>query len=248
MIAVEYLYKKFAKYYDLIYSGKDYTAETDFLKYLVKKHHIKGKDTLEVGCGTGSHAILLQKSGFNMTCIDLNKEMLTVARKKNRKIPFIQGDMRDFTLRKKFDIILCLFSTIHYNQGVSDLRKTIRNFNNHLRPGGLLIFDMGFNEERWDPSKSRDVMHTSTKELELVIFSVTSRKKEHGIFQRAYMLFKDGRFTFAKERHDLTIFRTPEVKMFLQQEGFDAEIHEGYSPKKWKPSSKKYVVFAAVKR
>lgn len=98
---MEYLYKKFAEYYDLCYSGKDYAKETNFLQNLIKKYKINGKKILDVGCGTGNHALLLKKKGFDVTGIDLNKEMLKVAKKKSKSIKFLQGDMRNFDLKKR---------------------------------------------------------------------------------------------------------------------------------------------------
>jgi ubiquinone/menaquinone biosynthesis C-methylase UbiE len=168
---MDYLYKKFAKYYDLCYSGKDYVKETKFLEALIKKHKIKGKKILEVGSGTGNHAVCLEKKGFDIIGVDLNEEMLAVARKKSKKIKFVQGDMRSFNIKDEFDIILCLFSTMHYNTNVSDLKKTLKNFYKHLKKGGLLIFDMGFNEERYSAKQVH--AHTgswSRGDVELVRF------------------------------------------------------------------------------
>ena len=53
------LYKKYAKYYDLIYSKKDYVNETKFILSMIRQNKVKGKNILEVGCGTGGHAIFL---------------------------------------------------------------------------------------------------------------------------------------------------------------------------------------------
>ena len=37
-MAKEQLYKKFAKYYDKIYSKKDYKKEVEFIEWAIKKH------------------------------------------------------------------------------------------------------------------------------------------------------------------------------------------------------------------
>jgi SAM-dependent methyltransferase len=245
---MEYLYKKYAKYYDLIYASKGYDEETKFIKEMIRKHSIKGRELLEVGCGTGNHAVILQKSGFRITGIDLNEEMLSVARKKTNKIKFAQGDMRSFRLNKKFDILLCLFSTIHYNQSTDELKKTLQNFHSHLRKGGLLIFDMGFNEERWDEKKGRTLEDYRGKDMDLVRFDKSTREGKFGLFHMAYILFKDNKFNFGSEVHKLRIFKTPEVKRILENVGFDAEIYSGYTKKRWDAKSQNYVVFAAVKR
>ncbi len=244
---MKFLYKRFAKYYDLIYAGKSYAEETRFLSGLIKKHKIRGKDLLEIGCGTGNHAISLKSKGFKITGIDLNKEMLAVARKKTKSITFRQGDMRTFRLKKRFDIILCLFSTIHYNLSYMDLEKTLRNFYDHLEEGGMLIFDMGFNDERWDEDKSRHLCDCSDDEVDLIRFSKSTRKGNHGFLNMAYILRKDNKFHFGEEMHKLRIFRTPQVKKTLERIGFKAQLFEGYSNRSWKKSSKNYVVCAALK-
>jgi len=96
------LYGRFARYYDLIYSGKDYERETRIIMDLVKRAGVKGRDLLDVGCGTGRHAVLLSEKGFKVTGIDLSPEMLKIARRRSKKVRFLQGDMRTFDLGKEF--------------------------------------------------------------------------------------------------------------------------------------------------
>ena len=243
---MDYLYKKFAKYYDLCYSEKNYDKETKFLQFLIKKNKIKGKKILEVGCGTGGHALFLKKKGFEIIGVDLNQEMLDVAKTKTNKIKFYQGDMRTFKLKEKFDIILCLFSTIHYNQNYEELEKTINNFKEHLNENGLLIFDMGFNEERWEGSHLH-VGNWSNKEADLVRFSKSRREGNFGLLDMAYILYKDNKFHFGSEQHKLRIFKTLNVKSLVEKLGFKVNLYESYKNKQWTTKSKKYVVFACLK-
>ena len=50
------LYKNLAKYYDCVYSMKDYKKEADALKRIIARYKkIKGKNLLEVACGTGNY-------------------------------------------------------------------------------------------------------------------------------------------------------------------------------------------------
>jgi SAM-dependent methyltransferase len=240
-------YKKFAKYYDLIYSKKDYALETKFLFNEIKRNKITGKSVLEVGCGTGGHAVYLKNKKFEITGIDLNKEMLAVARKKSKSIKFLQGDMRNFNLKKKFDIVLCLFSTMHYNQNYSELKKTLKNYYNHLEKSDLLIFDMGFNRERIKNSKSV-VNHEFNETVDLVRFSKSRLFGNYCYLDMAYMIFKNNKFTYADEVHKMRIFETLKVKKILEQIGFKVDLFEYYTSKKWTKISKKYVVFSCVKK
>lgn len=244
---MKYLYKKFAEYYDLIYSKKNYSKETNFIENLIKKYKIKGKKILDLGCGTGSHAIHLNEKGFDVFGIDISKEILKVAKNKSKKATFLKGDMKNFRLKKEFDIVLCLFSTIHYNQSFKELKKTLKNIYSHLKKGGLLIFDMGFNEERWKEGYSH-IESWSNKKIELVRFSKSIRQKNFGILNMAYILFKNNKFYFGKEKHKLKIFKTLEVKKLTEKLGFKTYLYEDYTSKHWKKNSKKYVVFVCIKK
>jgi len=247
---MECLYKKFAKYYDLCYSDKDYSKETESIKKQLKKNNIKGKKVLDVGCGTGTHDFLLKKQGFEITGIDLNKEMLEIARKKSKSIKFLQGDMKDFKLNEKFDVVLCLFSTMHYNKNQRELNKTMKNLYKHLKKDGILIFDLSFTKERWKEGRT-NVEHKANNDIDFVRFSKTRNKGKQGILDLAYIIYKNKgnkRFHFGEEKHELGIFKTKEVKKLAEETGLKTSIYEKFSQKTWKKGSKKRPVFVCVKK
>ena len=54
-MADQALYKELAKYYDLIYSFKDYKKESEILVKLIRKYkQSDDKSLLDVGCGTNN--------------------------------------------------------------------------------------------------------------------------------------------------------------------------------------------------
>jgi len=246
------LYKKYAKYYDLIYAKKNYAKETKFLEQLIKKHKITGKDILEVGCGTGSHAMFLKKKGFKVTGIDLGKEMIAVAKKKDPSGDWRVGNMQRFRLSEQYDIVICLFSVMHYNLGYPALKKTLANFHTHLKRGGLLIFDMGFNEERFDPKGRVFIDVRKGKEFglnaDLVRYNRSRKQGSKCLIDMGYMIYKNNKFEFASEQHQLYIFETIKVKKLAEQLGFQVDIYHKYLMEKWKKTSKGYAVFAALKK
>ncbi len=67
--------------------------------------------------------------------------MLTIARKKHPDVVFHQGDMTDFKLKNRFDIITCLFSAIGHVKTKARMRGAVRNMAGHLRHGGLMILE-----------------------------------------------------------------------------------------------------------
>src|SRR5579859_3065632 len=129
------IYKDLARYYDLIYSWKDYKKEAETIRRLIAKYKkSKGNDLLEVACGTGGHIQYL-KDHFQATGTDINNGMLGVARKKVKGIRFQQADMVTMNLSHEFDAIVCLFSSIGYLKTDAALKKTLRNFARHLKTG-----------------------------------------------------------------------------------------------------------------
>ena len=78
----EALYKSLAKYYDLIYSFKNYKKEvTEITKLINEYKSSTGNQLLDVACGTGSHIEFFVKD-FDCIGVDLNLEMLEFAKEK----------------------------------------------------------------------------------------------------------------------------------------------------------------------
>ena len=72
----------YAQQYDLLYKDKNYDAEVALLERLFQAHALEGNSVLDLGCGTGQHAIRLAKRGFDVTGVDRSPEMLRIARVK----------------------------------------------------------------------------------------------------------------------------------------------------------------------
>jgi len=67
--------------------------------------------------------------------------MIEIAKNKVPNAKFKVANMVDFRLKEKFDVIICLFSSIGYVQSFSDLVKTLENFYKHLNGEGLAIVE-----------------------------------------------------------------------------------------------------------
>ncbi|TET28556.1 MAG: class I SAM-dependent methyltransferase [Candidatus Heimdallarchaeota archaeon] len=143
----EALYKTLAKYYDLIYTWKDYEKEAEEIKKLINKYKLSsGNQLLDIACGTGSH-IKYFVDDFDCWGVDLNLEMLELAKEKAPKAKFIEADMINLKLEQEFDVIVCLFSSIGYVKTEENLRKTISGFTRHLKKGGVVIIEPWLTKE-----------------------------------------------------------------------------------------------------
>ena len=139
----------YAKYYDLVNQDKDYKAECDFLQAIFGKYFSKSVRTiLDLGCGTGGHAMNLAEKGCKVTGVDLSRKMLEIGERKAKKrkldIKFIGGDIRNIQLNRKFDAVISMFAVISYQITNEDLMSVFKTASRHLKKNGLFIFDVWF--------------------------------------------------------------------------------------------------------
>ncbi len=238
----EQLYKKYAKFYDKIYSKKKYDAEVDFINSVVKNFKVKGKNLLDMACGTGTHAKKFANNGFQVTGVDVNSEMLKLARKKTKEASFVVGSMQSCKSKKKFDIITCLFTAINYNKNISELKSTIKNFSNLLNKGGVVIFDLGLIKGKEDKKTGVFIDTYSEDNLQIARISQWNPSKENPeIYNANFLMFvKDkGKVDFEIDEHELGIFSVEEIKSIMEKNGLAVKVYDNFSLKKYTKKSKR---------
>lgn len=105
----------------------------------------KGGSVLDIGCGSGHIALILEREGFTVTGIDVSRKMLGLAKKYSPTSKFARMDMRKLEFPpKSFDGITCFYSMIHVPR-VSH-RQILRRFWKVLKTGGVLAIHMGWSD------------------------------------------------------------------------------------------------------
>lgn len=94
---------------------------------------------LDIGCGTGSHLLLLQDNGLNCTGIDISPGAIQVARERGA-IAVIEGDIRTAEVGK-FDTLLLLMNGIGLAGSLADLPEFLGLLKDLLHPGGQILLD-----------------------------------------------------------------------------------------------------------
>jgi len=139
-------FDRYAQWYDLIYRDKDYKTECDFIEEIFQNYSEKSvRAILDGMCGTGGHAIILAKRGYELMGIDASEVMIETAEKKRKQakvnIAFHVMDLRQFNLNKRFDAAICMFAGVDYLPQTQDILKTLSNIRRHLEKDSLFVFD-----------------------------------------------------------------------------------------------------------
>ncbi len=91
---------------------------------------------LDAACGTGRYSAFLNSIGHNVTGIDISDDMLKLAKKKNKNINFIQGDLNTLPFEnEKFNLVVCGLA-IHY---VTNIDEVIKELTRVVLPGGYIV-------------------------------------------------------------------------------------------------------------
>lgn len=205
------MYSITAKYYDDIYkaTGKDYHAESNKAHKLIQRYkRTKGNMLLDVGCGTGIHANLIGKH-YRVEGLDLEPRMLAIARKNFPKIQFRQGNMSNFKISRKFDVITCLFSAIGHVKTKTLLQKTIKNMSQHLISGGVLLLEPWFAPEEWHTGSIFTVT-VNKPGLKIVRMSRSSQRGKISLIEFQYLIGTSKGIEQGSEILELGLFKKEE--------------------------------------
>jgi SAM-dependent methyltransferase len=139
------VFADYAPWYDLLYRDKDYAAETSFVEARLRDHGVSTGKLLDLGCGTGLHALAFARQGWNVAGIDLSHEMIASAKARAAQaglsIPFRQGDVRETGPERDYDAVVSLFHVASYQTSRDALAAMFRTAHAALKPGGIFFFD-----------------------------------------------------------------------------------------------------------
>jgi SAM-dependent methyltransferase len=139
-------YDLIASMYDQIYeeelSGRSY--EATIVSGLCRRLRPEADSILDLGSGTGRVFRELTKTmKFNeMVGLEQSENMIDQASQNVSDAEFFQGDITNYDLGRKFDVITCLFDTINHISTGEGWRNMFQRSADHLKPGGLFMFDM----------------------------------------------------------------------------------------------------------
>ncbi len=197
--------------YDLLYSFKDFQKESEEILNLIKLKKIDSITILDIGCGTAEHHKYL-KDKFLIDGLDISNEFINLARVKNPSGTYHVADMTDFKLDKKYDTLICLFSSIGYVKTLEKLTSTLKCFYNHLKNDGLVIVEPWLTPENWNDGKLHMLTYDKD-DIKICRMNLSNSEGNLSILNFHYLIGTPEKgINYFEERHELALFTEEEMK------------------------------------
>lgn len=217
--------------YDALYGEKDYDAEVALIEEALRRYGTGAERTLlDLGCGTGSHALRLAAHGFDVTGVDLSPAMLAQARAKaaassySERVRFVEANVSAVDVGTVFDAAIMMFAVLGYQTDNEAVLASLRNARRHLKTGGLFVADFWYGpavltdrpaeRSRIVTAGGAEVLRTTRTDLDTAAQTAT--------VNFAVWRFEGDRVTArTKEQHVMRYFFPKELELYLHLAGFE---------------------------
>jgi SAM-dependent methyltransferase len=178
----------------------------------------RGGAVLDLGCGTGRHAVELACRGYEVVGFDLSLAMLAragdEAQDRGAKLNFVQGDMREMTFEEQFDGVFCWNTSFGYFEEEKNA-QVVDRVHRALKAGGLFLLDV-INREflvRQSPSLAWFEGEGCVCMDEMIVDFITSRMRV-----KRTMMLDDGRSR--EVEYSMRTYSLHELGKILHEHGF----------------------------
>jgi len=216
------MFKHSARFYDALYSWKDYPAETARLRAIFEGRAPGARTLLDVACGTGLHLALLQE-WYEVEGADLDPTMLEVARERLADVQLHEADMITLDLGREFDLVTCLFSSIGYVVTRERLQLALAAMARHVAPGGLLVLEPWITPEQWKPDHVH-ALFVDEPDLKIARMNRGAPLDDSIVLEFEYLVASPDRIEHFTERHEAGMFTDDDYRGAFEAAGLEVEL------------------------
>jgi len=241
-------YDPFSVLYDLEY------AHDDDLPFWLALAEREADPVIEWGAGTGRLAVPLAAAGHEVTAVEVSGAMVERGRGKGEGVEWVQVDMRNAKLGRRYGLAVCAFNSFLCLLSVDDALAFLRNAKDHLAPDGLLGIEISaFSpEELASQPGGPELRHDFSRTLSggrLDRFSVSRYDPASQLL--SMRMFYDvygasGKLT-SRRAHDLAIRVTgrDELILMLRLAGFEVEaVYGGFGGEPFDAGSERLILLS----
>jgi 2-polyprenyl-3-methyl-5-hydroxy-6-metoxy-1,4-benzoquinol methylase len=233
-----------ARFYDKIWGRHDYDADVKFLADFFRKHHCRS--VIDIGCGTGNHALRLSKMGYQVTGVDVSPTMLKIAKAKDKeaKIRFIQGDMKKLekviSKGQRFDAGICLGQVFSHLMTDKDVQAFLNRLHKILKQNGLFVFSARnakkINEEYLNKLRLDHMLNEEKLQLLMLGHNIRDSQDPNIIvWNPIYIIKENSKVDLQIREHKLRWFEFSTLKKIITKNGFKiVTIYSGPMKEKFK--------------
>lgn len=162
-------YNKIALKYNEEY-GQD-LSDTPYIDMFLK--NVNGHKILDIGCGPGTLSGYIANKGYEVDAIDFSEEMLNIARNQIKNVNFINADMRNITINKKYNGIMLAYSLFHISK--EEVKDVLLTYHDLLENDGVMLIILqdgqgeSYVEENLEKGLKKFVNYYSFEEIEKVL-------------------------------------------------------------------------------
>ena len=210
-------------YYNLFYNDKNYQSEAKYIHDKIQEYASNSKSILELGCGTGRHAINLAKFGYQILGIEKSESMLNKAIKV-KNLEFQKGDIREIKLKNTYDCVISLFHVMSYQITNESLVSVFSTAFNNLKSNGVFLFDFWF-----APAVIHQKPRVRTKTISTNNNTICRIAEPELLLEKNQVnvnyTFHDfdhskNKFKITHELHQMRYFSIPELEFIANKTGF----------------------------
>jgi 2-polyprenyl-3-methyl-5-hydroxy-6-metoxy-1,4-benzoquinol methylase len=250
--------REFAQLYDIIVHGKEGVEageeELHFIEWIFNTVCPREvNDILDVGCGNGRFLVPLTRKGYNVTGLDISKDMLegcdSRLKKENLHADLIMKDLKTIDIDSEYDALLCMDSVICYFLNSEEIINVLEKFRKALRPHGVLIVENWNILAEWELfGKTHSFSHCGD--------TLKVEWQEHNWYDTFSSIFHGEITGTVTERGQSCTFRHEEVlramtvgemEMYLKEAGFAQMVsYPSYNLLKTADVSGEIMLFVAI--
>jgi SAM-dependent methyltransferase len=216
-VRLESVYTLRPDLYDLVYSYKDYAAESARIEEIARAHNPAARTLLDVACGTGRHLEYLSAT-FETAGVDADADMLAVARARLPDVPLSIGDMRDLDLGRRFDVVTCLFSAIGFAHDPDVLGQAAASLARHVADDGILLLEPWVTPEQWISNRPH-ALAAEQSEVAVARVALSGRRGRISTVEMQHLVATPEGITQFTERLEFGLFTHDEMRRALEATG-----------------------------